>query len=152
MQRGTGFRVPALGEHGLVKKAITIIIRIIWDFWPPCLETDLPTVASCPHFVLRAQSRSQIWVSDSARACSVESVVLTLCDPMDCCPPGSSVHEDSPGKNTGVGCHALLQEIFPTQGSNPCLLWLLHCKRILLPLESLGKPQMSDRLAFKSYF
>ena len=29
---------------------------------------------------------------------------------------------DSPGKNTGVGCHALLQGIFPTQGSNPCLM------------------------------
>ena len=41
---------------------------------------------------------------------------LTLCSPMDCSPPGSSVHRDSPGKNTGVGCHALLQGIFPTQG------------------------------------
>ena len=38
---------------------------------------------------------------------------------MDCSPPGSSVHGDSPGKNTGVGCHALFQGIFPTQGSNP---------------------------------
>ena len=34
---------------------------------------------------------------------------------MDCSPPGSSVHGDSPGKNTGAGCHALLQGIFPTQ-------------------------------------
>ena len=42
----------------------------------------------------------------------------TLCDAMDCSLPGSSVHVDSPGKNTGVSCHALLQEIFPTQGSN----------------------------------
>ena len=33
----------------------------------------------------------------------------TLCDPMDCSSPGSSVRGDSPGKNTGVGCHALLQ-------------------------------------------
>ena len=30
---------------------------------------------------------------------------LTLCDPMNCSPPGSSVHEDSPGKSTGVSCH-----------------------------------------------
>ena len=45
----------------------------------------------------------------------------TLCDPMDCSPPGSSVHGDSPGKNTGGGCDALLQGIFPTQGSNPHL-------------------------------
>ena len=36
---------------------------------------------------------------------------LTLCDPMDSSPPGSSVHGDSPGKNTGVGCHFLLQGI-----------------------------------------
>ena len=44
---------------------------------------------------------------------------LTLSNPMDCSLPGSSVHGDSPGKNTGVGCHALLQEIFPTKGLNP---------------------------------
>ena len=35
---------------------------------------------------------------------------------------------DSPGKNTGVGCHFLLQGIFPTQGLNSCLL---HCRQIL---------------------
>ena len=37
---------------------------------------------------------------------------------MDCGQPGSSVHGESPGKNTGVGCHVLLQGIIPTQGSN----------------------------------
>ena len=37
------------------------------------------------------------------------SLVPTLCDPMDCSLPGSSLHGDSPGKNTGVGCHVLLQ-------------------------------------------
>ena len=42
---------------------------------------------------------------------------------------------DSPGKNTGVGSHSLLQEIFLTQGSNP---GLLHCRRILYPLCHLG--------------
>ena len=40
---------------------------------------------------------------------------LILCDPLDSSPPGSSVHGDSPGKNTRVGCHALLQGIFLTQ-------------------------------------
>ena len=38
--------------------------------------------------------------------------------PKDCRPPGSSVHGDSPGKSTGVGCRVLLQGIFPTQESN----------------------------------
>ena len=44
--------------------------------------------------------------------CLVSQSGPTLCDPMDCSPPGSSVHGDSPGKNTGVGCHAFLQGIF----------------------------------------
>ena len=48
----------------------------------------------------------------------------TLCDLMDCSPQDSSVHGDSPGKNTEVGWHALLQGIFSTQESNP---GLLHC-------------------------
>ena len=49
----------------------------------------------------------------------------TLCNPMDCSPPGSSVHGIL-HKNTGVGCHALLQGIFLTQRLNPHLLHLLH--------------------------
>ena len=43
---------------------------------------------------------------------------LTLCDPMSHSLRVSSVLGDSPGENTGVGCHALLQGIFPTQDSN----------------------------------
>ena len=62
---------------------------------------------------------------------------LTLCDLMDCTPPGSSVREVSPGKNTGVGCHAVLQGIFPIQGSNP---HLLHCRWILYQLSHQGSP------------
>ena len=47
---------------------------------------------------------------------------------------------DSPGKNTGVGCHFLLQGIFPTQESNPSLLCLLHWQAGSLPLVPSGKP------------
>ena len=50
---------------------------------------------------------------------------------------------DSPGKNTGVGCHALLQGTFLTQGSNPCLLSLLHWQVGSLPLAPPGKPNGS---------
>ena len=62
-----------------------------------------------------------------ARASQVALCVLTcfshvrLYDAVDCSPPGSSVHGDSLGKNTGVGCCALLQGIFPTQRLNPRL-------------------------------
>ena len=55
--------------------------------------------------------------------CLVAQSCPTLCDPMDCSPLGSSVHGDSPGKNTRVGCHAFLQ------GSDPCVARqiLYHC-------------------------
>ena len=64
----------------------------------------------------------------------MHSTSLTLCDFMDCHLPGASVHGDSPGKNARVGCHALLLEIFPTQGSNPHLLRLLHWQVDSLPV------------------
>ena len=44
--------------------------------------------------------------------------VLSICDPMDYSLSDFFAHGDSPGKNTGVGCHAFLQRIFPTQGLN----------------------------------
>ena len=61
---------------------------------------------------------------------------------------------DSPDKNTGVGCHFLLQGIFPTQGSNSCLLCLLHWQTHSLPLCHLGRPldyYMCDQVFFKSH-
>ena len=68
------------------------------------------------------------------RACThAKSLQLCLifCDPMDCSLPGSSVNGDSPGKNTGVDCCALLQRIFPAQESNR---GLLNCRQILYQL------------------
>ena len=65
---------------------------------------------------------------------------LTLLKPVNCSPPGSPVHGDSPGKNTEVGCHALLQGIFPGQGSNLRLSHLLHWQAVSLPLAPPVKP------------
>ena len=56
---------------------------------------------------------------------------LTLCEPVDCSPAGSSAHEHYLDKNTGVGHHFLLQGIILAQGLNLRLLWLLHWKEIL---------------------
>ena len=75
-------------------------------------------------FLLKARNKTTM--------CLIAQLCLALCDPMDCSPPGSCVHEDSPGKNTGVGCHTLLQGILLTQGSNP---GLLHCRQILCYLS-----------------
>ena len=44
---------------------------------------------------------------------------LTLCDPKDCSPPGSSGHGDSPSKKTSVGCHTLLNPCLPNPGIEP---------------------------------
>ena len=58
---------------------------------------------------------------------SVAQSCSTFYNPMNCSPPGASVHKIYfPVKNSGVGSHPLLQGIFPTQGSNPGLLCLLH--------------------------
>ena len=51
------------------------------------------------------------------------------------------------GKNTGVGCHSLLQGIFPTQGSNLCLLRLLHWQTNSLPLAPPWKPMLLSRFS-----
>ena len=77
--------------------------------------------------------------------CLVTQSCLTLCDPMDCCLPGSSVHGDSPGENTGVGGHALLQGIFATQESNP---GLPHCRQILYRLSHQGSPRILEWVAY----
>ena len=74
--------------------------------------------------------------SDTEKEVKVTQSCQTVCDPVDCSLTGFSVHGDSPGKNTGVGCHALFQVIFPTQGLNP---GLLHCRRFFTA-EPPGKP------------
>ena len=59
----------------------------------------------------------------------------TLCDPRE----GSAKLPrpwDSPGKNTGVGCHFLLQGMFLSPGANPCLLHLLRWQVGSLPLTT----------------
>ena len=76
-----------------------------------------------------------------ARMCAklVQSC-LTRCNPTDCSPAKLLCPWDSPGKNTGVGCHFLLQQITPTQGWNPSLLCLLRWQADSLPLVPPGKP------------
>ena len=64
---------------------------------------------------------------------------------MNCSPPGSSVHGDSPDKNAGVGCHALLQGIFPTQGLNP---GLPPCRWILCHQNHQGSPLFFSELHY----
>ena len=77
-------------------------------------------------------------IRNTVRVCVLSHFrrVRLFCKPMDCSPPGSSVHGiDSPGKNTGVGCHALLQ------GLILCLSCLLHWQACSLLMSHLGSPR-----------
>ena len=67
--------------------------------------------------------------------CLVTQSCPTLFNPVDCSPPGSSVHGDSPGKNTGVGFHALLQGFNPWGGKIPWKKAWQHTL-VFLPGES----------------
>ena len=78
---------------------------------------------------------------------SLGCIRLFLCDSMNCSPPGSLCPWDFPGKNfTGVGCHSLLQVIFPTQVFKP---HLLHRQVDSLPLSHLGSPRVKYVGLFK---
>ena len=96
----------------------------------------------CQTEVERAEQDSGIRpTADEDNVLFVAQSWLTLCDPMDCSPPGS------PGKNMGVGCPALLQGIFPTQGPNPGLL----CYRPILYCLSLqGSPRILEWVVYPS--
>ena len=87
--------------------------------------------------ICRVAPGADVQVSLCVHACLVTQLCPTLCNPVGYSPPGLSDHGASPGKKTGVGCHALLQGIFPTQGSNP---GLRHCKQIFYHLSHQGSP------------
>ena len=75
--------------------------------------------------------------------CAVAQLCPTLCDPLDCSLPGSSVQADYAGKNIEVGCHALLQGIFLTQELNPSLP---HYRQILYHLSHKGSREMQIKI------
>ena len=81
------------------------------------------------------QQCSTLYKDTSAVLCLVTWLCPILCNPMDHSPPDSTVHGDSPGKNTRVGCHNLLQGVFPTQASKSDLL---QCRQILYHLSHQG--------------
>ena len=108
---------------------------VIWLF--------ILSISSCLSFVtlgFKTLVQFQVKLCKVAHVCLVAQLCLTLCDPVEVSLPSSSVHGGiSPGKNAGVGCHALLQGIFPTQGSNP---GLPHCRWIFYCLSHQGSPKL----------
>ena len=72
--------------------------------------------------------------------CLVTQACLTLWDPVACSLPGSAIHGVSPGKNTGVGCHALLQGIFKPRDRTRSPILQVDS----LPSEPPGKPKNTE--------
>ena len=90
----------------------------------PTITPSIPIFYSLHnYFIVVKVGNMTVWLWSNSSYCAVLCLVthlcLTLFDPVDCSLPGSSVHGDSPGKNTAVGCYALFQGIFPTHRSNP---------------------------------
>ena len=81
------------------------------------IPNTAPIISDCLFFMRwtpRWKIRKHYFLKTSSFLQAAAQVCLTLCNLMDSSPPGSSVLGDSPGKNTGMGCHALLRGILPT--------------------------------------
>ena len=109
--------------------AIMLSLETLWDVFPELIKKRFLNFWPLPT------------MSYLSLACALSCFSgVQLCSPVDCSPAGSSVHGDSPGKNTGVGCHALLQGLFLTKGWKVHLLCLLQWQVGSLPQAPPGKP------------
>ena len=104
-----------------------------WDSLNLQLVSEVRVILATPELCKGRKKESEVYQS-----------YLTLCYPVDCSLPGCSVHGIFPGKNIGVGCHFLVQEVrktfawFKTQALNP---GLLHCRQTLYHLSHQGTLQ-----------
>ena len=129
---GMGLFQHTGGLNGQPKLRTMVLVTLQWDprLYSPKLPMGFPSW-QVPGGLRKAQGAQvkcflaymHVCVCVCVRACVCVRLVAqscpTLCDPMGGSLPGSSVHGDSPGKSTGMGCHALPQGILPTRGLNP---------------------------------
>ena len=123
---------------GVIGSAVLVFLSVPSRTQPSHKCTAVTRSATAPFFFSRAFP---------PLCFHVQSVLVAqsrpiLCSPMDCSLPSSSVHADSPGKNSGVGCHALLQGIFSTRRWSP---GLLHCRWILYQLSHQGSRKVTPK-------
>ena len=103
------WRIPGTGEPGGLPSMGSHRVGHDWSDLAAAAEPNSKT-----------ENWERVGLSPSC-CCLVVQLCPTLCNPTDCNMPGSAVWNFL-GKKTGVGCHFLLQGIFPTQGLNPCFL------------------------------
>ena len=98
--------------------------------YPRCVHLYVCTCV-CIHVCVRVCVQEDILHVPAKVEVLVTQLCQTLCDPLDCSPPGSFIHGILQTRNTGVGSHSLFQGIFLIQALN---LGLLHCREILYSL------------------
>ena len=125
----------------LITQSVPFLILRVWTtHWTPCLSWHQYFPKDWVHgCILDSLSTSEpLWFWLCAVLCCAKSFqsCLSLWDPIDYSLPGSSVHGDSPGKNTGVSCHALLQWIEPVSLMSVAFAGGFFVTRILYHLGS----------------
>ena len=106
--------------------------------WSERFITQSPPSPNHHFFFMRCSSKIFCAV-----LCLVAPSCLMLCDPTDCSLPGSSVHGDCAGKNTGVGCHALFQGSSQSRHRTQ-----VSCLQIFYQLSHQGSPRILEWVAY----
>ena len=117
-------------NHKKLNKLITALSNSMKPWAVPCRATQegWVMVESSDKTWSSGQGNGKPLQHSSLKWSEVTQLCPTLCDPMDCSLPGSSVHGILQARVLEWGCHFLLQQIFLTQGSNP---GLPHCRQTL---------------------
>ena len=115
----------------MFKKLFVFYLKFTFN-WQYCILFGNPKLFFCP-ITISYFHLHYGWCA----MCLVAQSCPTFCNSMNCRLPGSPVPKASPGKNAGVGCHALLQGLFPIWGLNPDLP---YCRQILYCLSYKGSP------------
>ena len=127
--------VPTLILSSLPSLLALFLVWSSWTCYGPCFARSSGLPVSL-WFGLDCAALNRSVISDSWQPEGLQPARLL-------CPQGFS------SKNTGVGCHALFQGIFPTKGWNPDLL---HCRRILYWLSHQGRPEhLNTLLSFSQH-
>ena len=124
------FQFASMGEN---VDNLFILKLVIFSL---ALCTQQVAIWTCLLFLL-----GKLLITKQHGVCEDVSVMSNSLQPYGLQPTRLHSPQDSPGKNNGVDCHALLQGILPTQGLNPCLLCLLHWASGFFTIVPCGKPQ-----------
>ena len=110
---------PGLNSRGNREHALLLCVMPVKHLAAGCFSSWVFRLRVGWNFELYVPFEMKGLISEGLTLAKLLQSCPTLCNPMDCSPPGASVHGNSPGKNTGVGCRALLWGDLPDSGIEP---------------------------------